>query len=181
MVSLSSHLAQFSAFGFSGSRSAVPACVVSVFGSVPFGSPVFVGCAAGLDAAARSAFPLASVFRASQFVAASFAARLALRSVACVRAVHSVGGLWVSFPSSSCPPQLVPCASPFSGSGSGSWASLALAVFLRVHCVVLLPVGVSFPASWSSRCVVSSLGISSCGGSFFALSPLPVVSQSSLF
>ena len=174
MSPISSFFSQFSAFGFSGSRDSIPSAVSQLCSLVPDKSRCFVGCARGVDAAARSLFPRAVVFSVGSFPARSFGASLALRSSACVRAVAACGGCWVSFPSSACPVGLVPCASPFRGSGSGSWASLALAVFLRVHCVVWLPVGVAFPASWRSACVVSSLGSSACGGSFFSLAPLPV-------
>jgi hypothetical protein len=180
MSLLQSHFSQFSAFGVSGSRSVIPSFYMHVISYIPQGSPVFVGCAAGVDDVTRSYFSHSTVFRASQFPASSFSASLALRSMACVRAVGAVGGLWLSFPSVFCPSALVPCRSPFSGSGSGSWASLAYAVFMRVHCVICLPPSVFFPSSWLSYCTVTPLGVSPCGSSFFALSPLPV-SQSSLF
>ena len=174
VVSLSPVFSRFPAVGFSGSRSVVPPALFLAFAAVPPSASVFVGCAAAVDGSARSAFPRASVFRASSFVASSFAGRLALRSAACVRAVSSASGLWVSFPGRGCPRSLVPCASPFGGSGSGSWASLALAVFLRVPSVLFLPAGVPFPPAWRSRCVCSLLGFAPCGGVFFLLSPLPV-------
>jgi len=164
---------RFSAFGFSGSRSVVPASFFLAAAAVPPAASVFVGCAAGVDGSSRSLFSSASVFRAASFSAPSWGARLALRSSACVRAVAAASGLWVSFPGRSCPSGLVPCASPFGGSGSGSWASLALAVFLRVPSVLFLPAGVPFPPSWRSRCVCSLLGFAPCGGAFFLLSPLP--------
>lgn len=172
MSPISSFFSQFSAFGFSGSRDFVPSVVSQLCSLVPDQSRVFVGCAGGVDAAARSAFPHAIVFRASAYRAHSFAASLALRSSYCVRAVAAVGGCWVSFPSSPCPLGVVPGPSPFSGSGSGSWASLALAVWLRVPCVVFLPVGVCIPSSWRV-CVVSVLSSSPCGGRFVSLSPAP--------
>jgi len=172
---LSPVFGRFPAFGFSGSRSVVPASLFLAFAAVPPASSVLVGCAAGVDGSAAAAFPRASVFRASSFSAPSWAAQLALRSSACVRAVSAASGLWVSFPGRGCPPGLVPCASPFRGSGSGSWASLALAVFLRVPSVLFLPAGVAFPAVWRSRSLCSLLGFSPCGGAFFFLAPLPPV------
>lgn len=171
MSPVASLFSQFSAFGFSGSRDVVPPCVSELCSLVPGRSQVFVGCARGVDAAVRLSFPHAVVFRASSFPARTFAASLALRSAACVRAVAAVGGCWVSFPSAACPLGVVPGPSPFSGSGSGSWSSLALAVFLRVHCVVLLPCGVSIPSSWRV-CVVRELGVAACGGCFISLSPV---------
>ena len=47
----------FSAFGFSGSRSSVPAPCAGVASRVPAGAAVFVGCAAGVDRFFRSQFP----------------------------------------------------------------------------------------------------------------------------
>lgn len=81
--------------------------------------------------------------------AVPLAGRLAGRSAALVSAIASSGpgaGLvgFVSFP---CPPDVLPSSSPsrcFSGAGSGSWASLALAAGLGVP-IVVFPVGL--PAS----------------------------------
>ncbi|AXH76799.1 MAG: hypothetical protein [Caudoviricetes sp.] len=121
------------AVGFSGSRSVAPdpAVVASLVFLCP--SAVAVGCARGVDAAFRSELVAPVVFRVSDF---SFSGRgaFAARSVACVRWVAARSGLWVSFPSSPCPAGLLPSPSSsrcFSGFGSGSWASLAFAVWLR--------------------------------------------------
>ena len=145
---LSSVFSRFSAFGFSGSRSGVSSSVLaSVVGLVPAGSSVFLGCARGVDGFFRGAFPGASVFSASSFGVGR--ASFARRSAACVGAVAAAGGLWVSFPSSSCPAGLRPSASSsgaFCGSGSGSWASLALALGSGVPCLVFSPAGV--PSGW---------------------------------
>lgn len=143
--------------GFSGSRSlsASQWRAVELAVSGLCGQPVSVGCAAGVDELVRRLVPSASVFRASD---CGFRGRgaFAARSVACVRSVAVSGGLWVSFPSlvSDYPPGLVPSSSSsrcFSGSGSGSWASLAFAVGCGVRCLVFLP-SVSAPA-WLSPVV----------------------------
>lgn len=131
--------------GFSGSRS----CSASQWSAVELavsglcGQPVSVGCARGVDELVRRLVPSARVFRVSD---CGFRGRgaFAARSVACVRSVAVSGGLWVSFPSlvSDYPPGLVPSSSSsrcFSGSGSGSWASLAFAVGCGVRCLVFLP------------------------------------------
>jgi hypothetical protein len=134
------------AVGFSGSRS----CSASQWRAVELavsglcGQPVSVGCAAGVDELVRRLVPSARVFRVSD---CGFRGRgaFAARSVACVRSVAVSGGLWVSFPSLAdfgCPVGLVPSSSSsrcFSGSGSGSWASLAFAVGCGVRCLVFLP------------------------------------------
>ena len=85
--------------------------------------------------------------------------RLAGRSVALVSAMAASGSGrgFVGFVSSPCLPGLVPSAFVsvcFSGHGSGSWASLALAAGLGLP-VVVFPVGASaslsaLPASWGS-------------------------------
>jgi len=161
-------IADFPCVGFSGSRSlsGVSRGALSVAASlVSPSASVLVGCAGGVDEFFRSQFPRARVFSASAFgVGRSSFAR---RSVAVVSAVASAGGCWVSFPSSPCPVGLVPSASSsrcFSGSGSGSWASLAFALGSGVPCFICLPAGVSVPAGW---------GLSSVGGGWFVSSPVP--------
>jgi len=154
-------LGSASAVGFSGSRSAAPPApvVAAVAAAVPAGCPVSVGCARGVDAAFRAAFPAARVFSVRSF--GSGRGAFAARSVACVQSVAVPGGLWVSFPFGSCPPGLVPSASSgrcFCGSGSGSWASLAFAVGLGVACFVWLPPAFSVPSGW---------GFSSVGGGWW--------------
>lgn len=122
-------LSQFSVFGFSGSRS----CQLSVSAAaslaiqVRAGSQVVVGCARGVDQCIRQHFPAAQVFTAS----GQFPGQLAARSAAMVRQVVSSSGLLVAFPASGsvCPAGVRPGAA-FSGGGSGTWASVALAVQL---------------------------------------------------
>ena len=107
---------------------------------VPQGAAVFVGCASGIDAAVRQARPQARVFRATSALPHA----LAGRSVRCVQATASAGGAWLSFPDRGCPSGVVPSGSAsacFSGGGSGSWASLALAVGLGAPCLLFLPGG----------------------------------------
>lgn len=144
------------AVGFSGSRFSVPSVVPAVASAVrALRCPVFVGCARGVDAAFRAAFPGASVLAASSF--GSGRGSFAARSAACVRAVavagagpagSFLGGLWVCFPSGACPAGLLPSASSsraFCGSGSGSWASAAFAVGSGLPVLVF---GFAPPAGW---------------------------------
>lgn len=150
-VPVASALGSTAVVGFSGSRSVVPSLslVAAVVAAVPAAVSVSVGCARGVDALFRAAFPAALVFAVSSFGRGRGA--FAARSVACVRSVAVSGGVWVSFPGSACPAGLVPSslsARCFSGSGSGSWASLAFALGLGVRCLVWLPVGVSAPLGW---------------------------------
>lgn len=124
--------------GFSGSRSSIPVSP-AVVETLAFLSPpvVAVGCQRGVDAAFRAAIPNAKVFTVEgrerwQYVA---------RSRACIEFVAEKGGAWISFPSSPCPVGLLPSPKPskcFSGKGSGTWASLALARGLGLPCAVFL-------------------------------------------
>lgn len=154
------------AVAFCGSRRVAPpsGVLAGVAGLVAPLAPVLVGCVGGLCAAVRSRFPAARVFRASSF--GSGASAFARRSVALVRACAAAGGVWLSFPASACPPGLRPSASSsacFSGSGSGSWASLCFAVGSGVPAFVWLPAG----------CVAPSWLVSLGGGWFRAVLPVP--------
>lgn len=155
------------AVGFSGSRSSVPAVASAVAARVAsLRCPVFVGCAAGVDAFFRASFPSARVFAAASF--GSGRGSFAARSVAVVRAVGLAGGGWVSFPSGPCPAGLLPSASSsraFCGSGSGSWASAAFAVGSGLPVLVF---GFAPPAGWG----FVSLG----GGWWFSGWPAPQLS-----
>jgi hypothetical protein len=149
-----------SVVGVSGSRSAGPGCVRAVswaVGQVASGASVVTGCMSGIDRVARSLVPGAVVFQASRFGRGR--GRFARRSIAAVRRVAASGragggpgmALWVSAPGRACPRGLAPSASPsacFAGFGSGSWASLALALGLGVRALVWLPSGVAPPSGW---------------------------------
>lgn len=156
--------AGFSSVGFSGSRSlsggAFGQCRSLAAAAAASGAAVLVGCASGADAAARlGAGSAAQVFRVGSFGRAGvpFSAALVARSVAFVQALAaSPAPCLVSFPAAACPVGLAPAARWPSGFGSGSWASLALAVGLGVPVFVFLPAGVVPPVSW---------GIWSCVGS----------------
>jgi hypothetical protein len=142
---------QFSAFGFSGSRT-VPSLggLSRAAACVPSGASVFVGCARGVDEYFRMAFPSATVFSVESGQFGSGPSAFARRSVACVSAVVAAGGLWVSFPSSVCPPGLSPSSRSstcFCGSGSGSWASLAFALGSGCACLVFLG-SLPCPSGW---------------------------------
>lgn len=174
---VSSVFSRFSAFGFSGSRSSVPAGCSVAAAAVPAGASVFVGCASGVDSFFRGAFPGASVFAASSFGVGR--GSFARRSVAVVDAVGAAGGLWVAFPSSACPAGLLPSASSsrcFSGSGSGSWASLAFALGSGVPCLVWLG-SLPCPVGWGLSSVPGCPGWVGCA--VVCCAPVPL--QLSLF
>lgn len=175
-----STIASANCVGFSGSRNpngVIPSGVI--LGAIAAVSPkasVMVGCARGVDAVVRQVLgSRCQVFSVSSGQWGSGRGAFAARSTACVRAVASAGGLWVSFPCSACPAGLLPSKSSskcFSGSGSGSWGSLALAVGLEIPCLVFLPTGIVSPTGWSLA------PMASCDRWF---SSVPVTAQMSLF
>jgi hypothetical protein len=136
--------------GFSGSRTPSPAALVAVqlvAAALPPGAVVVVGCASGIDQRTRQLIPSARVFQARTFGAGRGA--VAARSIACVRACASAGGVWCAFPAQACPARLRPSSSSsacFCGAGSGTWASLALAIGLGRSAIVFLPPGSVPPA-----------------------------------
>jgi hypothetical protein len=157
-------LNSYPCIGFSGSRSVTPAILSSVLSVVS--TPVYVGCASGVDCVVRSSVPSARVFRATGSSRGAFAAR----SIAFTRAVAAANGVLFSFPGRGCPVALKPCANPFRGFGSGSWATLSLAIALEIPCFIWLPKSVSAPSGW---------GLEAVGDGWF--SSTPKGSQLSLF
>jgi hypothetical protein len=157
-----SSLASAPVLGFCGSRSAAPPPAVwsAVVSAVSPSASVSCGCVGGLCGLARSSFPSAVVFRASSFGSGAWS--FVARSSALVSSVAASGvGLWVSFPSVACPVGLLPSHVPsrcFAGFGSGSWASLALALGSGVPALLWLPAPLSAPAGW---------GFVSLGGGWF--------------
>lgn len=157
----------YSTFGFSGARSPAgllpPTVLSATAAAVPAGSHVVVGCQRGVDAFFRQCFPGAEVFSVDSGKWGQGKGAYAARSIACVQAVAKERGLWVSFPAGECPPGLMPSAKSskcFSGSGSGTWASLAFANGLGVSCLVYSPFGV--PAGWGLSPVSGLEGWFSC-------------------
>jgi len=180
MVSLASFVCSFPSVAFSGSRVAGSSASVSCGAFLPvlgsFSGSVAVGCASGVDSLVRSAFPHCSVFSVQQFAVGGRVCRasFARRSSALVSWCASSGGLFVAFPLGACPSAVAPSAS-FSGCGSGSWGSVALAVGLGCFVLVVLPSSAS--VSWFSpalapcfRCV----GVAPCGGSLWLSVHAPV-------
>lgn len=172
------HFDESSTIGFSGSRApsiASARALQLVLAALPSDISVVVGCASGIDALVRSACPTARVFRATDYGIGRGA--LAARSIACVRAVAAASGVWVSLPDAACPAGLRPSAAAsacFAGYGSGSWASLALALGLSVPCFVFLPSGIAVPPGWP----LAALATPFSGGWYVSI---PGTSQLPLF
>ena len=127
--SLAGFLAGASVVGFSGSRvSGGPLCVAArgACASVPPGVPVSVGCASGVDAVVRGAFPRATVFAVSSGRWGSGRGAFARRSAALVRSLLP-GGVLVVLPLGPCPGVVSPspvasrcwCGGGSSGASGG--------------------------------------------------------------
>jgi hypothetical protein len=137
--------------GFCGSRRGLSAAgQVALFGALAAAascSRVLVGDGRGVDALVRGACSRCEVFAVEPPLSrGAFAAR----SVRFVRELAESGGFLVAFPGGPCPPALVP--SPlsrecFCGLGSGSWASVALALGLACPVLVWVPCA-SWVPSW---------------------------------
>jgi hypothetical protein len=141
-------VAQFPTVGFSGSRSLGGQPLRCAQWLARGCSPelVVVGCAQGADRVFRERF----AGRAQVISADASRGRggFAARSAAVVQAVAANGGCWVAFPSGECPDMLSPSSRVrdcFCGSGSGSWASLALVVGRGVPCLIYLADGIQPP------------------------------------
>ena len=179
--SVSSLVAGFPAVSFSGSRSgsAAAGAFVSALAVASPSLPVRVGCAAGVDALVRSAFPAAGVFRAG-----SHRGALAARSTRLVQASGAAGALLVAFPRFPEPPRGCVVGRSFQGGGSGTWGSVALALGLGFPVLVWCSHVVSGPPPlpglslyWSQP---RGAGPASCGSWWFSAGAGAAV-QPSLF
>lgn len=154
-----------SALGISGSREpgrASLAALAQLAALLPPTRAVLVGDASGIDRRAAELLPQARVLHAADY--GSGPGSFAARSIACVRACAAGGGVWCAFPSAPAPAGLRPSARAsacFGGFGSGTWASLALALGLGLPSVLFLPAGAP-PAGW---------GLVAAGGGWFIAEP----------
>lgn len=153
------------ALGISGSREparASLAALAELAALAPTGAAMFVGDAPGIDRRAGELLPQARVFRVAAYGVGPGA--FAARSIACVRGCAAASGVWCAFPAQACPVGLRPSARPsacFAGFGSGTWASLALALGLALPAVLFLPTGAP-PVGW---------GLVAVGGGWFVAEP----------
>lgn len=145
-----------SCIGFSGSRNIVPEKEVSLAVSlIPAKTLISVGCANGVDKYVRTLLKQQNIpfnlFSVSSGKYGKGRSAYALRSIDCVNSVARFDyGLWVSFPSYSCPSILSPSSSSsdcFVGSGAGTWASLAFAIGSGVKSLVFLG-SIPCPPNW---------------------------------
>lgn len=112
------------------------------------GATILVGCATGADDAVRRAAPQAHIISVKDFLYIPTAkGRLAARSAALVQALvkQKQHATLIAFPSEPCPPGLKISRYPFKGHGSGTWATVALALSYA------LPVFVFPPFAWDEN------------------------------
>lgn len=109
---------------------------------------VAVGDSSGVDYEIKQAFPGSRFFQRTANTPAAYAAR----SIRLARFVAAQNYQLIAFPGAACPPRVWPTVHPshaFNGSGSGTWATVALAVGLGAHVWVCLPDGADSPP-WHS-------------------------------
>jgi hypothetical protein len=166
--------------GFTGSRSLAPChapFVTRVAHICAQHAPFIIGCALGLDSL-MLAYALSHKIPYRQFKAADYGtgkSSFTLRSAAMVRLVAQTNTwpvyrgpcYFVGFPTSPCPPSLVPSSDSsacFAGFGSGTWSTLALAVGLQLP-VFVFPIGFTvdqLPTSWGDWQPLETLGLDPC-------------------
>jgi len=152
-------VSHFPVIGFSGSRNKVSKIAARYIHTLAgsFLGSVLVGCAAGVDLTVRLAFPTALVFQSASYQPH----HLVKRSTKLVQSLKSSGGILVAFPSVGCPSGVLP-SKVFSGKGSGTWGTIALAVGLGVPVLVYAPMAPVLPGllqvagspGWYSFCPV---------------------------
>lgn len=139
------------AVAFSGSRKpggAIPPQEISL--AVDAATSILVGDASGLDAVVRmlaDGKPV-SIFEVTLEGKGAFAER----SKRMVRAIADRHGILLAYPCRSCPEGLELCSNPFTGKGSGTWATAAMAIHLGIPTFVWL--GKIKPPDW----VLADLG-----------------------
>lgn len=97
-------------------------------------TPIFVGDAKGIDSVFISRVQDKHTFYAKS----KKAVHLVQRSTLMIKTAATHGSILVAFPASHCPAQIVP-SRRFEGHGSGSWGSIALAIFYRMPVLVYYP------------------------------------------
>ena len=175
-----------SSVGFSGSRSLSGSGLLALRSLLSFvphsGCRVSVGCAAGADLLVRSVlagFPGLLLFSVASGRFGVGRSAFARRSARLVRSVAAgSAGVLVVVPGGACPAGVVPSRS-FSGGGSGSWGSAALALGSGRRVLLWLPSG-CLPPSWSGVSW-SSAGALGSAGCWWLGVPASAVSQLSLF
>lgn len=183
-VGLSAHLSGVRSVGFSGSRSLSGAGLLALRSLLSFvggaGCRLSVGCALGADELVRSVFSGSSSLLVFSVASGRFGvgrSAFARRSARLVRSVAAGSrGLLVVVPGGACPAGVVPSRS-FSGGGSGSWGSAALALGSGRRVLLWLPAGSRPPAwsgvSWSVAAVSWSASVGAGGGCWWLGVPAP--------
>ena len=113
---------------FTGSRSEVPIALNHALSQISKYDKVVVGCARGVDKEVREYIPWAKIFNKNNYGKGKGA--LARRSMAMCDHTYSEGGSLWAFPSRDCPSSVPVSKRAFNGSGSGTWATVAYALWL---------------------------------------------------
>lgn len=141
----------YSHIAFSGSRDGCPESLIqSIATKIPPSTQILVGCARGVDAQVRAIYPDALIYRATDYEAETWPAKLAMRSAAMVADIRGDGSCLIAIPMKPCPPKVKPCTIWQPSSGSGTWGTIALAAGLGVPTVFHLPLGMAAP-DWDDR------------------------------
>ncbi len=133
MKSVKELIQNYPCVGVTGTRypSLVPeVCALVRADLVRSAVPVIVGDALGVDSV-FSTVPGAWIFKAKGHKSSA----LVQRSTNLVKAIAASGGCLLAFPAARCPVQVLP-SRRFEGHGSGSWGTIALAIFYRVPVLV---------------------------------------------
>lgn len=150
----------------SGSKAVASAAAILHYIS-SYSGQVAVGCASGVDAAVRYMFPHATVFSVQSYKVNGSITRasFAWRSTHMVQWLAANHGLLIAFPSSLAPGK-IQVGTTFSGHGSGTWGTIALAIGLGCSVMVVLPAS-SYKLFWASPSIASYfrfIGQAPCGG-----------------
>ncbi|OCQ92244.1 hypothetical protein BCD64_00050 [Nostoc sp. MBR 210] len=140
----------YNAIAFTGSRNMIEGQAEQIDYILDnFANEILVGCARGIDEYVRSNCPRANIFKVSDYWQGNLnKAAFAVRSQAMVKDLSFKNGLLIAFPSSECPQKLKPSKSAFSGHGSGTWATMAYAIALKLDCLLWLPDEIQPPQHW---------------------------------
>jgi hypothetical protein len=173
MVCLNSFVCSFGWVAFSGSRHAFGGAYSSCSAFLPllanYSGVVGVGCASGIDAAVRSSFSAALIFKVQPPLNRGAFAK---RSQRMVNWLAAKNGLLIAFPSTACPLQVQP-SSTFAGYGSGTWGSIALALGLGAAVLLVLSKGTALNAPPAVASCFKCVGVAPCGGSLYLSNVAP--------
>lgn len=154
-MKLREHLAAANAVAVTGSRALhlgeMTTNLKYVLTMLPERTPLYVGCASGVDQYTRLHRAGAQVLEAKDHGPGIVG--IVRRSQALARKIAATnGGLIVGLPYQPCPTGLVPSrhgSACFNGSGSGTWATLAYAIGLGCKALIWIDHKTNPPEAWA--------------------------------